>query len=357
MEKTKIETILDAAIRAPSGDNSQPWRFDVTDDYSRIVLYNLPEKDDSYYNYQQVASYIAHGAVIENISVASRHLGLSINVSLFPNSSNFHQVAAIDFRSEESFPVLDPLYESIFKRSTNRFRYQSSKSTIYDLNLLVESVKEIPNVVSHFVTDPSIIDKLARAFMINDSLVFENKAIHSFLFRQIRWNREQSMNAGDGMTLDVLGLSWPEKLLFPILRFWRFVKLANYLGLSRVVGLKCWYNFRNVPVIGMLCVEKTDRVGFIQAGRAMQRVWLEATRQGLDFQPLVGLPLLFYRGKTADLSAFPEKRQKQLFQAEAKLRELLNVGSSEELVIGFRIGKTLRVGGKTLRKPVSIHSY
>lgn len=357
MEKTTIEKILDAAIRAPSGDNSQPWRFDVTDDCSSILLYNLPEKDDSYYNYQQVASYIAHGAVIENISVAARHLGLSINVELFPNSSNIHQVAVINFMGEESFPVLDPLYESIFKRSTNRFRYQSAKSTIYDLNLLEDSVKVIPGVVSHFVTEPNIVNKLAKAFMINDSLVFESQSIHGFLFRQIRWNREQRINTGDGMGLDVLGLSWPEKLLFPMLRFWRFVTLANYFGLSRVVGLKCWYNFRNVPIIGMLCVERTDRVGFIQAGRAMQRVWLEATRQGLDFQPLVGLPLLFYRGKVADLSAFPEKRQKQLFQTEAKLRELLNVGSSEELVIGFRIGKALRAGGATLRKPVSIHSY
>lgn len=355
MEKIKIEKLLEAAILAPSGDNTQPWRLSVANDYSGLTLYNLPDKDYSYYNYQQVASYISHGAVIENITIAARYLGLSANVELFPNPTNPHQVANIYFADQEQ--VIDPLYEAIFSRSTNRFKYQPAKSTIYDLNLLADSIKTVPEVCSHFATSSNIIKKLAIAFMINDSLVFECQEIHEFLFKQIRWNQKQIAEHSDGMPVDALGLHWIEKLMFPLMRFWRFVVFANYFGLSKVVGLKCWYNLHDVPIIGMLCVKNSDRTGFIHAGRAMQLVWLEATRQGLDFQPIIGLPLLFYRSKREPLNILPEKRQKQILQAETNLRNLFDINFSEDLIIGFRIGKAIKKSIKTPRNISNLKDY
>lgn len=62
MNSQIIKQILEAAVRAPSGDNVQPWEFEVSKNFTQINLYNLPEMDDSYYNYNQMASYIAHGA-------------------------------------------------------------------------------------------------------------------------------------------------------------------------------------------------------------------------------------------------------------------------------------------------------
>ncbi len=350
MDKQTIEKILDAAIKAPSGDNVQPWKFEVSEDYSRVDLYNLPERDDSYYNYEQVAAYIAHGAVIENIAIAARHLGFKAEINLFPDQEAPNHVAIVKF--ESALPDYDPLYEAIFSRSTNRFHYQSWRLPDEDRQKLIDSVKQVENVTGYFVHNPKIIKKLARVLMVNDRIVFELKDIHGFLFDKIRWSQQQIDETKDGMPVDTLGLNGFEKLFFPLMRYWWFVKTANIFGLSRVIGGKCWYNCLNAAIIGQLTIKQADRYGFIQAGRAMQRVWLEATRQGLAFQPIVGLPLLMYRAKANALQAFSDKHRQAVETAESSLREIFQIDQSEQLIVGFRIGKGTNVSAKTPRKPV-----
>ncbi|MGD8241945.1 MAG: ThiF family adenylyltransferase, partial [Desulfobacterales bacterium] len=77
--------ILQAAIRAPSGDNCQPWRFRV--DQNRISLHLRPEVDRSLFNVDQYASLIACGAAVENMRLAASRYGFEARVNLFSLSS------------------------------------------------------------------------------------------------------------------------------------------------------------------------------------------------------------------------------------------------------------------------------
>ncbi|MCQ8105135.1 hypothetical protein NP590_13550 [Methylomonas sp. SURF-2] len=354
MNKQLINKILEAAVQAPSGDNVQPWRFEVSDDFCRIDLYNRPELDDSYYNYQQVASYIAHGALIENIVIASGHLGCTVKINLFPDQNNANLVATIELGAAK--PVDNSLYAAIFARETNRLHYQNNLLLVEDLQKFVEAIKPIEGVSAYFANDRKTIKKLAKVLTLNDRLVFERKDIHGFLFSKIRWNKKQILETRDGMPVGVLGLNTFERLFFPFLRFWWFVNFANYMGLSHIIGVKCWYNCQNVSLIGQLVVKNADCYGFIQAGRAMQRVWLEAARQGLGFQPIVGLPLLIYRAKVNALDKFSEKHRCQIDRAQKKLADLLGMDKSETLIVGFRIGSSRPQETKTLRKVVEFDS-
>jgi nitroreductase len=62
--KDIILKIVEAGTWAPSGDNCQPWRF--TWNGQKLLLFNVSERDTSLYNSSQRASFIAHGAVLEN---------------------------------------------------------------------------------------------------------------------------------------------------------------------------------------------------------------------------------------------------------------------------------------------------
>jgi nitroreductase len=352
MNKNILENIIAAAIKAPSGDNVQPWSFQVSEDYSSLNLYNLPERDDSYYNYQQAAAYVTHGAVLENIAIASDHFGYMADIQLFPTPEDPNHVATINFQATKS--KHDPLFTAIFSRSTNRFHYRTERLSLDDQQKLTDSVTHIEGIKTYLTSDPSLIKKLAIALMINDRLVFERENIHGFLFDKIRWNQLQINQTQDGMPLDTLGLSGIEKKFFPMMRFWQFVKFANHFGLSRIIGIKCWFNCYNAAGIGQITVKKTDRQGFIQVGRAMQHIWLEAERQGLAFQPIIGLPLLIYRAKNQDLGDFSEQQRKMVNNAEKHLRELFHIQTDEELIVGFRIGKGPEIAAKTLRKPVKL---
>jgi hypothetical protein len=105
-------------------------------------------------------------------------------------------------------------------------------------------------------------------------------------------------------------------------------------------------------LLGGITVKKADKYGFVQAGRAMQRVWLEATRQGLAFQPIIGLPLLIYRLKQHALQSFSDKHRQMVEQAEKSLTELIEIDRSETMIVGFRIGRGRSVSTKTQRKSV-----
>lgn len=351
MNKEMIEKILEAAVKAPSGDNVQPWRLQVSENFTWIDLYNRPEKDDSYYNFEQAASYIAHGAVLENILIASRHVGVDARYTLFPDSAQPDLVARIELTSGAP-RVDDPLYPAIFKRRTNRFPYRHVDVSERAMKELADSVDHIDAVRVDLVKQQDQIKRLAKILKINDRLVFERKDIHGFLFDKIRWNKKQVEESRDGMPVGTLGLNPMEKLFFPLLRFWGMVKTANVFGLSKIIELKCWWNCRNATILGMISATGDDNATFVQGGRAMQRLWLEATRQELELQPIIGLTLLIRRYDRNALHEFSDKHRQMVERAAASLRGELGLDKTDTLIMGFRLGKGTPPAATTERRTV-----
>ncbi len=351
MENKIIQQILQAAVQAPSGDNVQPWKIEVSENLTQLKLINLPEKDNSIYNYEQMASYIAHGAAIENIVIASGQLGYKADLELFPDDNNPNVVAKISLlhgvKNEE------PLFPAIFERHTNRFFYKKVKISEDTKQSLTAEIEKIRGASLLLVDQPSKIDQLAKCLMVNDRLVFENKQIHQFLFNMIRWSKQQVEDTLDGMPVDVMGVNVMEKMVFPFFRYWSFVKFNNYLGLSRFIGLKSWWNMKNSPLIGVVSVEGKDKVAFVQGGRAAQRCWLQITKEGLAFQPIIGLPLLINRLRFNNLDLLSHDQQRHVERAATTLIQTLNLSSdANTMIMGFRAGLCAKPKVRTKRKSV-----
>jgi hypothetical protein len=118
--ENRIQRIIEIAVKAPSGHNYQPWNFRL--DGNSVKIFNLPKRDMTIFNFKQRGSYIAHGAVIENIEIAAKAMGYAVDLTLFPDNDNSEFIASISF--EETDPSAEPLYPSIFNRSTNRKPYK-----------------------------------------------------------------------------------------------------------------------------------------------------------------------------------------------------------------------------------------
>ena len=69
MPMRMVETILEIARWAPSGDNTQPWRFEILDD-RRFVVHGFDTRDWCLYDIDGRPSQIALGALLENIAIA-----------------------------------------------------------------------------------------------------------------------------------------------------------------------------------------------------------------------------------------------------------------------------------------------
>src|SRR3989344_4164659 len=114
----RVRDLLQLAAMAPSGDNSQPWRFVV--DRTTVHIYNIPGRDNPYLNFDQSGSYIAHGALVENILIAAPHFGYRADLSLFPGADLVATVTLV----EDTLTHRSPLFVCIGNRHTNRRPYQ-----------------------------------------------------------------------------------------------------------------------------------------------------------------------------------------------------------------------------------------
>lgn len=74
-DRNIIVKILDLARWAPSGDNTQPWRFEIVADH-HVAVHGHDTRDWCLYDLDGHASHMAHGALLETIRVAATAFGL-----------------------------------------------------------------------------------------------------------------------------------------------------------------------------------------------------------------------------------------------------------------------------------------
>ncbi|SFU47558.1 nitroreductase family protein [Nitrosospira multiformis] len=66
-----IANILQLARWAPSGDNTQPWRFEIIDD-CHLIIHAFDTRDHCVYDLDGHPSQISLGALLETLSIAAR---------------------------------------------------------------------------------------------------------------------------------------------------------------------------------------------------------------------------------------------------------------------------------------------
>ena len=77
--------ILDLARWAPSGDNTQPWRFEIVAD-DHIAIHGNDTREWCLYDFNGHASHMAHGALLETLRIAATGEGLATSWQLRPGS-------------------------------------------------------------------------------------------------------------------------------------------------------------------------------------------------------------------------------------------------------------------------------
>ncbi len=340
--------IIEYGTLAPSGDNCQPWIFRW--DGERLHLVNDEKRDTSLYNVRNTASFIAHGALIENMNIAAAETGYELKAELFPRGDEDPLVAVITFSQAPVKP--DRLFPFIDKRCTNRSMYRSDELGHTARKRLMEVPAKAGCGELFLVEDRQGKDILARAASLNDRLLFENRELHDFLFHQIRWSRGEAERTGDGMDIRTLGLYPPERVAFRTLKPWPMVRFMNRLGLSRLLPLRSYLFYRRSAAIGMLQMPGTSPEDFVTGGRVLQRIWLTATSLGLSFQPITGITFLIQRLWLEDGRGLSNGDRKLVEKAAAELNRVIPIDRGRAMIMLFRLGRSGPPKGRSLRRKV-----
>jgi len=333
--KETIYKILEAGVQAPSGSNSQPWKFRVSG--GKISVWMLPERDHRILNFKNRGTLVASGALIENIVIAASHFGLTSSINLLPDENKVNLVARISLRGGNTNP--DPLFGSIWKRATNRKPYELKKLTKEQKRklLAVAGAIKVNNVYLAFVDGADDIKALGRAASANEVVMFENKELHSLLFQEIVWTENEEKEKKSGLYLKTMELKPPQQISLKfVMRHWPVMKVLNAIGVAKGIakGNEAGYSAASLYG-GVLCGE--NDVDFINAGRVVERVWLAATSMGLSFHLITGVNFLWQRISAGDNSIFSGKHKELIDKSYKNIASIFGAGS-KLVAANFRVG-------------------
>lgn len=351
IERDKIVEILRFGVCAPSGDNSQPWKFFI--EGNSVSIFNLPEKDNLYYNFRQNGSMVAHGGLIENILISSSAMGYSVRLELFPDQTKPDLISRITF--EESQSKDEPLFPFIKKRATNRKLYKNNQLLTQDQR------QELMNSASNMggelrlIEDKDKMKIIGEAVSVNEIVALETKKLHNIFFGDIVWSEEDELEKKSGLFIKTLELPLPIQLLFRILKKWPVTNFLNKMGFARLAAKGNAGIYSSGSALGVVVMKGNGAVDFINAGRIMQRTWLNATKLGLSLQPVTGILFLMQRVLANSVQDLDSRHLEILNKSFNKIKNEFDI-TSETMAMLFRIGYGGSPSARSSRKEPDIMS-
>lgn len=329
-----LRNILSAAILAPSGENSQPWRFKIKGD--SIELWNNQESDLSYYNFNQYGSYVAHGAALENILLTASLVGVGVHVELFPSDDDKDFIARVIFR--EGDVQSGDLGKYIEKRVTNRKPYSGEPLLEQEADAL-KIAGSLYDGAFFLEGDKDEIWKLAQAGSVNEVVMLKNHFVHNFFFTHVRWSEEEDRKMPNGFYIKTLELLPPQIFGFRLFSRWWLLHILNKIGIPYAVAKENARVYEAASAFGIITIPKYEPRLFVEAGRKLQRVWLTATKLGLWMQPISGALFLINNLLLGEPENFSSEEADVLKRAHAEIRQVFNLEGDDVIVMMFRIGR------------------
>lgn len=290
--RTPMERILDLARWAPSGDNDQPWKFEIVDD-THVVIHANDTREWCVYDLDGTSSQIAVGALLETLAIAASGEGLRAEASLRPESPEESPLIDVKLVPDQALSP-HPLLPFIKPRVTQRKPFTDRPLAASQKQSLERAVGDGFSVL--WVEGKAGRRQMAKLLFQNAHIRLTTPEAFEVHRRNIEWGVQFSE---DRMPEGALGLDLPtRKIMRWALQSWKRVQFMNRffagtwlprLQMDWRTALGCAAHFVIISDKPLESVED-----YLSGGRAMQRFWLEATRQGLQFQPEM-TPIIFSR--------------------------------------------------------------
>ncbi len=338
------EPLLIAATRAPSGDNTQPWRFVVDADAGTIAVEVDGSRDPSPMNAGLRMARIAAGAAMENLLQASGPLGWDAEVIPAPRSA----VAAVRLVRNPG-EAAGPRRGVLPDRLTNRRLYDGRPIPAQRLNELAEA-GALEGVQTLWITKRDQLVRWASLIGRADALMFGEPTLRRSFLKNVRFDAPADQPVSEGLSLgsleltrsDRLALSWMPRL--PDLLF-------TMLGFGRVFATKARKLVKSSSGLCLVVAPDRGELTDLIVGRAMQRAWLALSGRGLAAQPMMSLPVLdnaLEHGSSALVASLGRGRVEPLL---SEARAMLP-GNGGRLAFVLRFGYAAPPSGRTGRRPL-----
>lgn len=346
---TELLRILDLARWAPSGDNTQPWRFEVIGS-RQVLVHGFDTREHCVYDIDGRPSQMSIGALIETMSVAASGVGWEMRVSRLPSPES-RPVFDVRFRPDAGLPP-SPLLPCIECRSVQRRPLRMSPISALEKSEIEAAVG--PNYRIVWYEGMGARWRCARLMFENAKLRLTMPEAYEVHRSIIDWGRrfsedkvpDQALGA-DRLTLQLMRFAMKRWERIEVMNRWLAGTLAPRIQMDLLPGVACG---AHLVIVAATAPRSID--DWVDAGRAMQRLWLTATRLGLQKQPEL-TPLVFAGYVDAGR---PFTRVQALHRQAQHLRDRLAGLLGDDLphaVWMARIGHGEPARARSLRLPLS----
>ncbi len=344
-----LKKIISDGCLAPSGENCQPWKFVVKE--NAISVYNLPDADRSLYNSKQKGTYVAHGALIENMALSAAQNGYEANVELFPAANEPDLVAVLTLK--KTAPRSEALYPFLEKRCTNRKDFTGAKLTDDQKIALIAAAADAGAGELRLVDDEAALKKLGDALAINEKVIFENKALHDFFYGHILWKEHEQDKAG-GFYVKTLEFLPHQLKGVELFKNWSVLNIMNKLvGASKMIVNENAAKYAKSGTLGAIVMAGDAPKDFVKAGRAVQRAWLAAAKLGLSMHPCTGVVFFNEQVKDGGAANFSAPHLALIAAAYGEIAAAFGAGN-QTIPMLWRIGFADPPTARSMRMPPNI---
>lgn len=264
-EAAQMKELVRYATLAPSGHNTQCWRFRVDNgsvailpDWSRRTP--VVDPDDHHL-------FVSLGCATENLILAAKAFGFQGNAAFSPSSGGAVKVALERSQAEES-----PLFRAIPHRQCTRNEFDGKPLAPEELRLL-EAAATGRGVAVILLTEREALEKVLEYVVQGNTRQINNPDFVRELEAWIRFSDGEAIRAGDGLTARSTGSP-------PIPR-WLGRRLFRALLRVKAENDKYARQIRGSAGIAVFVSNADDKAHWVEAGRCYERFALQATALGV----------------------------------------------------------------------------
>jgi nitroreductase len=362
ISREQLDHLVRLAALAPSGGNCQPWSFA----YKRGVLscFHEEERSRSFLDFEHRATYAAFGALAENLSLGARQMGLGLAIEPFPDPRTPALVcnATIGGKAAASTDEDTRLAEEIPRRLTNRKLGPRVSLSSEETSALREIAGRAGSELRILGGDAEL-DEIGQILGLGERLRLMSVVMHREMMSEIRWSKEEARSRADGLDLATLELTPTDEAGIRLIADGSVMAAIRQVGGGHGLALPSRKAMAAAGAVGLLTISRdangsspvaSTARAYFDGGRALQRVWLCATRLGLAFQPMTALPYLFARLEHGDGVGLDPREVRELAALRERYQAVFGLsGARTHEVMLFRLAKTGAPSARSLRRPVA----
>ncbi len=347
-----LNQLIEAASKAPSGGNSQPWRWH----YQKGKLHLFLEENaaGAYLDPDYISSYQSLGSAIANLMLLAASINLEVNWQITPQLAPQHLAWFSFTKTNINNQQAKELAQQINLRHTNRKIGNKQEILVADYDTLNKLVTETPGAKLIWLTDPEKTKDLAAIATQTDLLrMFITEAHEDFITKEMRWDLTEVNEKEDGIGIHTLDLSNNDQIGLRLIKDKRAVNFLQQINGGSAFKRLTMHQFMSSNAVGLITMPDFNVTALINAGLASQKLWLGVTALNLQMHP-VNVPLIFFYKNTVQNSLnVPLASKLNLSQAETKFKKLFNLQENEQPVFMFRLFNSSSSPERTIRKPIT----